>query len=193
MERIRPSTILSESRQKPRQGGFVANRTWFLTPFRSAYGRGKQPFWQIKTTWYMRSHFEWLKLSYRPSGLLRCVLGGSSLGVSWMDSRKCQTSPAFYCRPAGRGSPVTLGTGVTQRTALSPFFCVTWPSSIGGPPGLARNVIPPLRVPERFSSRCPHPKARLAWVTRFGKKRSRRASAAGIFFSSAPPPRRWPG
>ena len=54
----------------------------------------------IKTTWYLHSHLEWLRLSGSSIGILQCcVLGGSQRGVSWMDPRTCQTFAVSPAKP----------------------------------------------------------------------------------------------
>src|SRR5258708_18787092 len=54
----------------------------------------------IKTTWYLHSHFEWLKLSYSSIRILLVrVLGGSRRRVSWMDPLKCQTATSSPAEP----------------------------------------------------------------------------------------------
>src|SRR6059036_3603901 len=49
----------------------------------------------MNTTWYLHSHLLWLRLSYSSiRGTPFRVLGGSQLGVSALDSFRCQTSTA---------------------------------------------------------------------------------------------------
>src|ERR1035437_8713875 len=60
----------------------------------------------MNDTWYLHSHTEWLKLSNWSIRLLLDVcFGRLTSGVSWMDSRKCQTATAT---PAEPGDLLTL-------------------------------------------------------------------------------------
>ncbi len=54
----------------------------------------------MKTTWYLHSHREWLKLSYSSIRFLLLVcFAGSRREVFRMDSLKCQTATASPAEP----------------------------------------------------------------------------------------------
>src|SRR5712691_10316464 len=56
----------------------------------------------MKTTWYLHSHFVWLRLSSSSIDEVSFrVLGGSRSEASSMDPLKCQTSTATPAEPGG--------------------------------------------------------------------------------------------
>src|SRR2546430_9636940 len=66
----------------------------------------------MKTTWYLHSHFVWLRLSSSSIDEVSFrVLGGSRSEASSMDPLKCQTSTATPAEPGGLS--LTLEEGKT--------------------------------------------------------------------------------
>src|SRR5262249_39532424 len=57
----------------------------------------------MNTTWYLQSHFVWLRLSARPSMEfpLVCLAAHNWKLRRWVDFRKCQTATATPAEPGG--------------------------------------------------------------------------------------------
>src|SRR5712691_4893718 len=63
----------------------------------------------MKTTWYLHSHFVWLRLSSSSIDEVSFrVLGGSRSEASSMDPLKCQTSTATPAEPGGLSLTLAL-------------------------------------------------------------------------------------
>src|SRR5664280_386726 len=87
---------------------------------RSPYNAFRRPF-GINTTWYLHSHFEWLKLSYSSIQFLLCVCFAAH-ARSFLDGLPYLSN--FACLP-GRagGTPISLGRGARSGRVWDGFTC----------------------------------------------------------------------
>src|SRR5438445_4276325 len=76
----------------------------------------------MKTTWYLHSHFVWLRLSSSSIDEVSFrVLGGSRSEASSMDPLKCQTSTATPAEPGGLSLTLASPLLPSRRAATFPF------------------------------------------------------------------------